>query len=89
MSGRANNAPAGEQDNRNEESLVAPVAYGEGARHRHGTQTAAARWNGSQLPGPGLIGLVRLLAREAARETWETSQTKDSTSHDQDHHVAP
>ncbi len=73
MSGRANNAPAGEQDNRNEESLIAPAASDGGASERRGTQIAVARSNGSHPPGSALIGLVRLLARQAAREGFEAS----------------
>jgi len=64
MSGRPNNAPAGEQDNRNEESRVAPITCGGGASDRHGTPIAAARWNGSHVPDPALIGLVRVADEE-------------------------
>ena len=74
MSGRPNNAPAGEQHDRNEESLVAPVACGGGASDRRGTLIAAAQWNGSLPPDPALIGLVRLLAQQAAREGFEAAR---------------
>lgn len=87
MSGRPKHAPAGEQDKGDEESLVAPLACAGGASDRHGSQIAAARSNGSHLPDPILVGLVRLLARQAAREAWETLQRKDLiTDDDQDQH---
>jgi hypothetical protein len=74
MSGRPINARAGEHDNRNEESLVRPAACGARAR---ATVTArkSPRHDGTDahLPDPALIGLVRLLARQAAREVFDAS----------------
>lgn len=73
MSDRANNAPMGEQDTRREESLVALVACNGRASDHHGKQIAAARRTVTHLPDPALVGLVRLLARQAAREAFEAS----------------
>jgi hypothetical protein len=75
MSGRPNTTPAGEQEKGDEGSLVAPIACAERTIDRRGTQTPVARSNGSHphQPAPALIGLVRLLARQAAREVLEAS----------------
>ena len=46
---------------------------------------------GEELPRPELatlLPLVRLLARDAAREAWAKSQPKDQTHHDEQDHPA-
>lgn len=81
MSGSANTAQAGGQDKGDEESLAAPVTCGGGPSDHHGTQTPAVRSNGSypHRPDPALIGLVRLLARQAARERFEAARLPEDS----------
>jgi hypothetical protein len=73
MSRRPTNTPAGEQDKGDEESLVAPLARAEGASDRPGTQIPAIPSSSSHRPDRVLVGLVRLLARQAAREEFQAS----------------
>jgi hypothetical protein len=74
MSGRPIDAPLGEHDDRNGESLGDPAGCGARAR---ATVTArkSPRQDGTDphLHDLALIGLVRLLAQQAAREVFDAS----------------
>jgi hypothetical protein len=74
MSGRSINSPLGEHDNQSEESLVDPAARGARARPTV-TARKSPRQDGTclHLANPALIGLVRLLAQQAAREVFDAS----------------